>query len=370
MAMGVKCSEIISFLEEFAPLHLAEDWDNPGFMLGDKNREVENVLVCLDVTVKVVQEAVSKEAGLIISHHPLIFKGIKSIKSGEPGADTIINLIRNNINVYSSHTNLDCAFGGVNDCLAEALELKKVKNLSDYKEEKVYKLVVFVPRESAEKVRDAISRAGAGFIGNYSDCTFSVEGTGTFRPLEGTNPYIGETNKLEFVTEYRMETIVPEGILNNVVKSMIEAHPYEEVAYDVYPLKISGKKYGMGKVGELDAPMSVSEFKELVKRNLKVDSVRIAGNTEKRVKRVAVFCGSFDGRWQPVIREGADVLVTGDLRHHNALEAAELGLAVIDAGHYATEAVVLEKLVRILSDRFNELNIMRSSNEMNPFITG
>jgi len=365
--MGVKCRDIADFIESFAPASLAEDWDNIGLLLGNANQEVNRILVCLDVTPGVVDEAVHRKADLIISHHPLIFKGLKRITRDDVKGEMVYRLISNNIGVYSAHTNLDAAEGGLNDHLAALLGLKDIKNLKGYKAEKLYKVVVFVPVESTDKVRNAMCEAGAGWIGNYSHCTFMTPGTGTFFPREGTNPYIGSHGSLEKVEEYRLETIVPQKLLKSVIDAMIDSHPYEEAAYDIYPLELAGKEYGLGKVGTLKNPLSLDDFISIVKEKLEVAEIRLIGKTESKVERVAVFSGAFDDSCIGAAKSKADVLVTGDLKYHTAVDMAEMGMCVIDAGHYATERIMVPYLARIISDKFTGLDVIPYNMDENPF---
>ncbi|HQD28038.1 Nif3-like dinuclear metal center hexameric protein [Acetivibrio saccincola] len=367
--MSVKLSEIIKYIENIAPKSLAEDYDNSGLIIGRKEKDIKRVMVCLDVTSKVVEEAVEKNTDLIVSHHPLIFKGLKRINYDDVKGRIIYNLIRNDIAVYSAHTNLDVADGGVNEHLAEVLGLSELENLKRHRTLKLYKVVVFVPEENIDNVRDAMSRAGAGWIGNYSDCSFMTKGTGTFRPLEGTNPYIGSKGKLEFVDEIRLETVVPQEKLHAVIDEMIKSHPYEEVAYDVYPLNMEGKVYGLGKVGVLKTPVTLDDFIATVKEKLNAKSVRVIGSADKKIEKVAVFCGSFDESCIKDVLSKADILVTGDVKYHTAVEIAEMGMCVIDAGHFNTERIIVPKLVNILSDKFKNLDVFSNSVEEEPFIT-
>ncbi len=363
--MSIICKDIVSFMEELAPPHLCEEWDNIGLLIGSKNKKVEKILTCLDITRNVVKEAIEQKADMIISHHPFLFKGIKRIIPEDPKGELIYNLIREDICVYCAHTNLDFAENGLNYTLAKTLGLKNIKNLKTYTKEKLFKIVVFVPCEYGEKVTSAMTAAGAGWLGNYSDCSFALEGTGTFRPLEGSNPFIGDTGKLEKVNEYRVETIVREELLNRVVESMIEAHPYEEPAYDIYSLVQGGKEYGYGKTGELDKALSLDEFIASIKNNLNIKSLRVIGDRSEAIKKVGVFCGSFDGDVIPSLGK-LDILVTGDIKYHTALDIAEMGLCVIDAGHFGTERIIVNELSRLLSGKFSSLTIVPSKVEKDP----
>lgn len=239
-------------------------------------------------------------------------------------------------------------------------------NLNVYKNEKLYKIVVFVPEEAAEDVRIAMCNEGAGWIGNYSDCTFSVQGTGTFRPLEGTNPYTGSKYNLEKVKEIRMETISPERSLNKIIEAMKRHHPYEEVAYDVYPLKLKGQEYGLGKVGIVEPACPTEQFISKLKEVLNTDYIRVIGELPDKIVKVAVFSGGFDGDVSGLFREKPDLLITGDIKHNLAVDLLEMGFCVIDAGHFATEVIVKDLLVKILRDKFGEIDIIKSEWEKNP----
>jgi dinuclear metal center YbgI/SA1388 family protein len=365
--MSIKCKDIVDLLEEIAPSSLAEEWDNTGLLLGSLQADIRKVMVCLDVTSEIVDKAVEKNIDMIVSHHPIIFKGLKKINQDEYKGNIIYKLIKNEISVLCAHTNLDLADGGVNVCLAEILELNEVENLKQHRTEQLYKIVVFVPEDSIDIVRDAMSATGAGWIGNYSDCSFMTKGTGTFRPLKNSNPYIGSQGKLEKVMEYRLETVVPRKNLNKVISSMISAHPYEEVAYDVYRLELSDSRYGFGKVGNLEKPLSLESFIRLVKEKLGIRHLKVVGEAKDAIKRVAVFSGSFDGDIKSVLAHKADVLVAGDIKYHTAVEALENGLCIIDAGHFETERIIVPKIVEIIKDRFPKLDVIADNEVISPF---
>ena len=365
--METKGREISSFIESLAPAYLAEDWDNVGLLLGSGNNTVRKVMVCLDITSEVANEAVNNKVDLIVSHHPLIFKGIKKIQQDDLKGKIIYTLITNNISVFSAHTNLDTAEGGVNDMLANSIGLIDVKNLKEHLAEKLFKIVVFIPEESLELVRNAMTEAGAGWLGNYSDCTFVTKGIGTFKPLAGTNPYIGQIGSIEQVDEVRLETIVAQSKLKKVLDAMIKSHPYEEVAYDLYPLEKKGKEYGLGKVGALVKPMSLSEFIALVKNNLEVEKIRLIGTTEKEIKKVAVFCGSFDEDYESVLKSKVDILLTSDIKYHAAVDMRALGMCVIDAGHFNTEKIMVPNLIKLIQKEFPQIEVIGSLVEEDPF---
>lgn len=365
--MSIVCSDIIEMMEKLATPWLAEEWDNVGLLLGSRRQKIKKVITCLDVTAKVVDEAIKKKADLILSHHPFIFKGMKSIVQEDVKGELIYKLIRNNIAVYSAHTNLDVAHGGLNEYLASILGLTNIQGLKRYAAEKMYKLVVFVPEESVDQVRNAMSAAGTGWIGNYSDCSFMAPGTGTFKPLEGTKPYIGEKDRLEKVKEFRLETIVPQERVKTAIEAMLKAHPYEEVAYDLYRLEEPVKEYNLGCTGKLEVSQSLEEFISTVKKSLGINTVKLIGEDPGNIHKVAVFCGSYDNEYMSAIQKsGADVLVTGDVKHHDALDMAELGLCVVDAGHFGTERVIVPKLAEWIKQSFPELEVEWNTVEADP----
>lgn len=365
--MGTVCADIMEYLEKIAPLHLAEEWDNPGLIVGSRQQEINRVAICLDATPAVIQGAVEKGVDLIVSHHPFLFKGLKKINKEDDKGKSVYKLIQNNIGVYSAHTNLDAADQGLNSHLAALLGLKDIGNLKDYKMDRNYKIVVFVPEDSIESVREAMGNAGAGWMGNYSHCAFMAGGMGTFKPLDGANPYIGSKGKLERVAEYRLETIVPKDKLKAVVDAMLGSHPYEEVAYDLYALEQGGKGYSFGKTGILEEALDIDGFVALTKKALNIGNLRLIGKDKRLVKRVAVFSGSFDGDLEVLAKKDIDVLVTGDVKYHTALDIVDKGLCVIDAGHFGTERIIVPRLAELLKSRFNNLEIWSNDVEKDPF---
>jgi len=351
--MAVKCQTIISEIEKLAPKNLIQEWDNVGLIVGSYTDDVQKVLVCLDVTPRVVDEAIQMEADLIVSHHPFIFTSIKSIRKDSPIGEMVYKLIKNEISVYSAHTNLDTAEKGVNYLLAEKLNLKNHEALQVTAKEKLFKLAVFVPLDYADKIRNVLGDCGAGWIGNYSHCSFQTKGMGTFKPLEGADPFTGDVGKLEKVEEVKIETIVPQKLLNKTINAMIKAHPYEEVAYDIYPLENQSKTFGLGRIGYLEQEMILMDFVKKVKAVLEVCNVKVVGDLNRNIKKVAVCGGSGASSINTAVFKGADVLVTGDIKYHEAHEAIAQGLALIDAGHWATEIIVVPYLVNYLSSKFS-----------------
>ena len=351
----VKCQRIVGLIEELAPKKLAESWDNVGLLVGDGSQPVKKLMVSLDVPEWVVDEAIEKKVDLIVAHHPIIFSGLKRINSDSVLGRKLLKLIKNDIAVYCTHTNYDFAKGGLNDVFARQLGLTDFTTIEAIHTEKLYKIAVYVPKEHVDKVRDAMTTAGAGFIGKYSSCTFRTEGLGTFKGEEGSNPYIGEVGKLETAEEYKLETIAPEKVLNKVIAKMQKAHPYEEAAYDVYPLHNQGDVLGLGRLSELSSERTLAEYAKQVKESLGLKEVRFAGNPDKKIKKVAVQNGCGNKFASSARFAGADVLVTGDMQYHEITDALEAGLCIIDAGHYATEKIMIKSIAEYLSSRFADL---------------
>lgn len=358
--------QIFKALEQWAPTDLAYDWDNVGLQVGTAEDKTKKVLVTLDVIESVVDEAIEQEVNLILAHHPLIFKPLKQINFQTVKGKVIKKLIEHNITVYASHTNLDVAEGGVNDLLSEALKVNHTKPLVDIRTEEFLKLIVFVPETYAGQVREALGDSGAGYIGNYSHCTFQTSGQGTFMPMEGTNPYIGGKNKLEIVNEIKIETIIKEKEYKRVLSAMKEAHPYEEVAYDLYPLKHIGNSIGLGRIGTLERPVKVQELCNQIKKAYQINHLRVAGNQDKMVKSVAIIGGSGEKYLYHAKKMGADAFITGDVTFHMAQDAQEMGLTIIDAGHYI-EKIMKQATKEFLLKKLPDLPIIESKVNTDPF---
>lgn len=368
--MQAKNRLIFNLIEEFCPPGLAEEWDNCGLQVGDPEKTAGRVLLALDMDEAVLSEAREKQAGLVITHHPLLLKGIRQIREDRTPGRLLAGIIRAGITVYAAHTNLDSAAGGVSAVLAEKLDLEDVRVLRPGGE-KYLKLAVFVPPGHADAVREALSRAGAGWIGNYSHCTFNVKGTGTFRPLEGASPYIGRVGDLERVEEIRLETILPAGLAGRVVEAMLSAHPYEEVAYDLYPLENRPEKTGIGRVGRLKTGLPLADFARRAGEALGLSGVRTGGPAGRKIQKVAVCGGSGADLWPLALAAGAEALLTGDIGYHGARDMLAAGMCFVDAGHYGTERVILEPLAGRLRERCREMgldvDILVSSVDGNPF---
>jgi len=370
--MTAKITEIASIIEEIAPMKLAEDWDNIGLIIGDYNQDIKKILIALDISSEVVNEAKQLKADLIITHHPLIFSPIKKITQCSYTTKIAIELIKNNISVYTAHTNLDKSPFGTSYSLAKLLGLENTSYLKIDTTLRIFKYVVFVPEGYEEKIIDAIANAGGGIIGNYSHCSFMTSGTGTFKPLEGAKPTIGEVGNLEKVSENKIEAIVNENCINKVIESVKKVHPYEEVAYDVFPLENKDVRFGEGVKGELSTPITVEDFAVEIKKKLGLERLTVVGDLKKKVKKIGVYTGSSDGILRDSSLKFIDLLVTGDVKYHSAIKAKEEGLVIIDAGHYGTEKVVLPYLRDIISEKLKgkiaENNIFLSAIDSNPFI--
>ncbi|MFD3447704.1 Nif3-like dinuclear metal center hexameric protein [Microbacteriaceae bacterium 4G12] len=363
--------EIIQLFESMYPKSLAMEGDKIGLQIGALNKPVQNVLIALDVTEEVVEEAIKKQANVIIAHHPLIFNPLKTIQTDKAYGRIIETCIKNDIAVYAAHTNVDIASGGVNDLLAEALGLVDTEVLVPTYEEKLKKLVVFVPTSHAEEVRQALGDSGAGYMGKYSHCTYNSEGIGTFLPQVGATPYIGAQGTLEKVEEVRIETIIPASLQRSVIQAMLKAHPYEEVAYDIYPLENTGNILGLGKIGKLAQEMTLEQFALHVKKCLDVKGVRVVGNMQDRIRKVAVVGGDGNKYINQAKFKGADVYVTGDLYYHVAHDAMMLDLNVVDPGHNVEKVMktgVQQQLQRKADTKKFAVTIHASKIHTDPFM--
>lgn len=367
--MSVRCHEVISILEKFAPRYIAEKGDPIGLQIGDPGQEIRKIYVTLDLDSEVLAEAEEWGADLLVVHHTPFYRPLQNIRTDLANGDLIARIIRSRMALYAAHTNLDSADNGVNAILSNLLGLTKVSLLATSWEQKLYKLVVFVPEDHREVVLKAITAAGAGWIGDYADCTFSAKGIGTFRPLEGTNPFIGERGELAEVQEFRLETIVPEERLSQVIKAMLKAHPYEEVAYDLFPLANKGDSYGLGRVGYLPEAITFEDFLTLVKEKLNLKTLRYCGNLETKVKKVALCGGSGMSLFRDVIFSGADVFLTADIKYHEAQDALRQNIFLVDGGHFATEHPIVSVVAEYLRTKLtgDAVEVRASNINTDPF---
>ncbi len=360
----IKLKEITRALENLAPLSFQESYDNSGLQVGDMEMEISGVLVTLDVTEQVVREAETLGFNLIVSHHPVIFGGLKSI-TGRSMPERIVQMaIKKEIAIYSGHTNFDAVTGGVNSAMASRLGLVRQRILSPLTGQ-LKKLVVFVPHDHLEKVRMAMFEAGAGHLGAYDRCSFNLEGTGTFRGGEGSNPFVGVPGEMHQEPEIRVETIVLAHQAGKVVRAMVDAHPYEEVAYDLYPLENQYEQGGMGMVGELEDPMNEEVFMGFLKERFGVRVVRHSALLGKPVRRVALCGGSGSFLLEKAKSEGADVFVTGDFKYHQFFDAEER-IVVMDVGHYESEQFTREIFYDLIMKKFPKFAVRLSDTDTNP----
>ncbi len=365
----MKIKDIAAEIEKIAPPELAQDLDNVGLLIGDGKRNVRNILLTIDVTGEVVAEAKRLKADLIVSYHPVIWDGLKQVTPDGPGG-VVYDLIRSGISVYSIHTALDSAIGGVNDGLAEIVGIVDGEPIGDYVENPAsdnYKLVVFVPVKVVAKVSNAVFAAGAGIIGNYSHCGFTAEGKGNFLPLEGARPTIGKKGKVEKVPEIRFETVVPAEKLGEVIAAMKKVHPYERPAFDCYKLYDSQSKFGLGRIGKLAKPVQLNKIVEKIKKQTGAKAIGTIGRGKRLVKKAAVCAGSCGKIINSVIAERCDLYVTGELKHHYALAAQEAGLTCICLSHSVSERFILKKFAKQLQGRLKQVNIKISKKDADPF---
>jgi dinuclear metal center YbgI/SA1388 family protein len=364
------CNEIFKFIENWAPKEIAWKNDNIGLQVGSAVRVVKNIILCLEVNMKVIEQARIKKCNLIISHHPLIFHPLNKIDLTKNKNSILIEkLIKNDITLYSAHTNLDFTKDGVSFELAKKLGLHNIKFLAKLPSDQ-YKLSVFVPEESLEFVSDSIFKAGAGNIGEYSQCSFIVRGEGTFLGSERSNPSVGKKNNKEKVQEVRLEVLVSSHNLKSVISAMLKSHPYEEPAYDVYTLANSGSNIGAGAIGELKAPMDQKAFLQYVANSINANNFRFTGGKSSRIKKVAVCGGSGSDMVSTAVSEGADAYITADIKYH-AFQDAQDDILLIDAGHYETEIHSLDEVEKRLKKFVvtkSRIKVFKFSGSTNPVI--
>lgn len=360
----VSINEIISELEKFAPLAYQEEYDNAGLITGNHGEYCKAALLTIDVTEQVVDEAIDKGANLIIAHHPVIFSGLKKITGRNYVERTIIKAISNHIAIYAAHTNIDAVSGGVNSRICEKLGLKDCQILRPVKN-MLKKLVVFVPLSHAGQVREAVFNAGAGQIGNYDSCSYNLAGQGSFRALEGANPYVGDLGKIHFEDEIRFETIFPAYLQKTILAALIKSHPYEEVAYDIYPLDNELNRVGAGMLGVLDKPVSESELMQTLKNVFHCKMIRHTQFLNKNIHRIAVCGGSGSFLLNDAIRQNADVFISGDFKYHQFFDA-ENKILIADIGHFESEQFTKDIFYDILTKKFPNFAFYFSELNTNP----
>lgn len=361
--------DLIKYVESWAPPGAAWEKDNVGLQVGDTRDKIKNVLLALDLNKEVINQALKKNCNFIFTHHPFIFNPIKKLDfKNNPKAELIKLAVQKNINIYSAHTNLDFIKDGVSFELAKILKLKNISFLLNQESNQV-KVVVFVPTDNVDKVSTAIFEAGGGIIGEYSNCSYRLEGIGTFKGSEETNPAVGMKGKFEQAAETRLEVLVDQWKLKNLINEMIKAHPYEEVAYDIYPLKNKNVNYGIGAIGELEKGLDQNEFLEHVNKKLKAANLRYTKGKSRLIKKVAVCGGSGSDLVSTAISYGADAFITADVKYHT-FQDAEGKILLVDAGHYETEIhslnFVQKKLQKYLKDNNSNVKVYKYTGTTNP----
>lgn len=368
---AVNGNEIIQIFESWSPKKYACMPNDPiGLAIGTLNKPVSKVLVTLDVTHEVVDEAIEKGCELIIAHHPPIFRKLANLRTDNPQGALYEKCLKNDIAVYAAHTNLDVAPGGVNDLLADALLLQERRILEHSYNEKMMKLAVFVPKNEAENMRQALAKAGAGQIGNYDSCSYTLAGEGRFRALQGANPTIGEIGSIHVEQEDKVEVVFPQSMKNKILKAMLNTHSYEEPAYDLFTMDVMTNEQGLGRIGKLSQPMTLQDFAKFVKAQLNVPCVRVVGPLDGMVHKVAVIGGDGNKYIHTAKFAGADVFVTGDIGFHMAQEAEVQGLSIVDPGHHVEKVMikgVAEKMTAFCADKKLPVEFIQSKIHTEPF---
>lgn len=358
-------------INKIAPAALAEAWDNPGLQIGDPAAEVTRVMVALDPLPDVIDSALKASCQLLVTHHPLIFKPINSFSTATPLGAAILKAIRGGLSIVSMHTNYDIARGGLNDLLAGKIGLSSSVPLKITSTCELIKLVVFVPVDHLEQLRSALFPFAAR-QGKYRDCSFAAEGTGSFTPLDGAEPFTGTIGVLATVPEERLELLIERGQLPRAVKTLLAAHPYEEPAFDIYPLLNEGEKLGLGRIGLLPEPTTLAEYVGRLRKVLSAPALRYVGDPAAGISKVAICSGSGASLLREAARSGADVLVTGDVKYHEARNAEDLGIALIDAGHFPTEIIMVREIAErlgrsLVTAGFTDCHVEECRTETDPF---
>jgi dinuclear metal center YbgI/SA1388 family protein len=360
----ITIGDVVRYLDDLAPPAYQEDYDNSGLLTGDPSLTVTSVLVTLDCTEEVVHEAIGLGANLVIAHHPIIFRGLKKLTGRNYVERTVIKAIKHDIAIFAIHTNLDNVYSGVNRKIAEQIGLKNLKILEPRKET-LAKLVTFIPKENAEAVLAALHEAGAGNVGNYKNCSFTVEGTGTFMPTGDAEPHVGKTDVQEKVNELRAELIFPIHRKSRVLEALHASHPYEEVAYYIQELVNDNQDAGSGMVGDLEADEEPIEFLQRLKTSMHTNCVRHTPIVRPVVRRVAVCGGSGSFLLPAAIRSGADVFVSADFKYHEFFDS-DGKIIIADIGHYESEQFTKELISEVLREKFRTFAINFSKTVTNP----
>jgi len=360
----LKIKDITDYLESIAPLAYQESYDNAGLLTGNPETVIKSVLISLDCTEDIVDEAIAKKCNFIISHHPIIFSGLKKITGKNYVERTIIKAIKNDIAIYAIHTNLDNVLIGVNKKIGQQIGLQNLKILSP-KKQVLKKLATFVPSSHLEKVKKALFDARAGNIGNYDECSFSVEGTGTFRGNEKSNPFVGKKGKKHHETEQRLEVIFPSHLQQNIIRALLESHPYEEVAYDIYSIDNYFDSVGAGIIGELAKPLNQKDFLTHLKKSMNLQSIRYTNTIQSKIKTVAVCGGAGSFLLKTAMAQKADAFVSGDFKYHEFFDA-ENHIMIADIGHYESEIFTKELLRDLILEKFPTFAVLLTQINTNP----
>ena len=356
--------DVINLLEDFAPTNYAEDFDNVGLLVGDKTAKISGVLVTLDTIESVVDEAISTNCNLIVSFHPIIFKGLKKITGKSYVERVVLKAIQNNIAIFAIHTALDNALQGVNSRICDQLELKNKQILIPQKGT-IKKLTTYVPKNEVENLRNALFKAGAGDIGNYSNCSFNVDGVGTYKGGNQSNPSIGKKGEIHFENETQISVIFQKHLESKIIKTLFAHHSYEEVAYEITTLENTNQTIGMGMLGELKDSKSEVDFLKHLKNKMQTDCIRHSQITDKSIKKVAVLGGSGSFAIQAAKAAGADAFVSADLKYHDFF-TAENTILLADIGHYESEQFTKNLLVAYLSKKITNFAVVLSNINTNP----
>lgn len=358
--------QIVKALNTLAPWDLAESWDHVGLQIGGPNRKVQRILLAVDLNRDVLEEGLKQKVDGFIVHHPLLFKPLFQVNPETAAGYYLSMLLKNDLFLIAAHTNMDKAERGLNGYLADMFNLKDRSPIEPATSEEC-KIAIFTPESHLIALREAMSQAGAGLIGNYSDCSFELRGNGTFRPNSEARPFLGQVNQFETVTEVRLEMIANRRDLSRVLKAIYGNHPYEEPAIDVYPL-LNSSSHGLGVIGNLDREVEFGDLCKIVQNNLRAKTLRVLGNPSKKVKRLGICTGSGGSLLSKVIGHGADVYLTGEMGYHDFQAAKDSGLAIVEAGHWTTEHCFIPLVMEYLQKALNEVAFIPSvSTEADPY---
>lgn len=360
----MKLRELATFLETLAPLALQEDYDNSGLIVGDPERELSGALISLDCTEAVIDEAIALGFNLVISHHPIVFRGLKKFNGKSYVERVVIKAIKNDIAIYAIHTNFDNVLEGVNKKICDKLGIIDPRILKP-KEGSLKKLVTFCPDADAEKIRKALFDVGAGRIGDYSECSYNIQGFGTFKAGQGANPFVGEIGKRHTESELRIETVYPASIERKLIAALLEVHPYEEVAYDLYPISNAHPQVGSGMIGNLRSDQDEIEFLKFIKDVLNAKVIRHTAVRGKMIRRVAVCGGSGSFLLGNAINAGADIFVTADFKYHEFFDA-EGKVIIADVGHFESEQFTQDLLLELITEKFSNFALRLTAQNTNP----